>query len=163
MTRTFTVLFLALVSCSHVAPVTEHAPATRDLALSLYAVDPVVSAGTALRFRLTLSNVSDHVCRVLDAERREDLKDTYYNLVVTKDGRPVKVPRAISDPGPISDADWLEIPPGGTRTFLLTHFPDQFETLPPGLYEAYVEFWRDPHRSHTTAYASGRAKFTVRK
>jgi hypothetical protein len=91
------------------------------------------------------------------------LKDTYYNLVVTMGGHPVSVPRAISDPGPVSDADWLEVPPGGTRTFVLANFPDQFETLPPGAYEAYVEFWRDPYQSSTTMYPSGYAKFTVTK
>lgn len=91
------------------------------------------------------------------------MKDTCYNLVVTKDGRPVSLPRAISDPGPVSDADWLEIAPGGTKTFVLSEFPDQFVALPPGVYEAYVEFWRDPSQSHTTAYRSPRARFTVTK
>ena len=70
------------------------------------------------------------MCRVLDPERRLDLKDAYYNLVVTKEGRPVSVPRAVSDPGPVSDADCLEIPPGDTKPFLLSKFPDEFETLP---------------------------------
>jgi hypothetical protein len=146
-----------------IPPVTDRTSVTRDLTLSLDAIQPVIPAGTVPRFRLTLTNVSDHTCRVLDAERRGDLKDTYYNLIVTTEGHPVSVPRAISDPGPVSDADWLEIPPGGTRTFVLANFPDQFEALPPGTYEAHVEFWRDPDQSHTTAYPSGPAKFTVTK
>ncbi len=73
------------------------------------------------------------------------------------------VPRAISDPDPVSDADWLEIPPAGMKTFVLSNFPDQFETLPPGVYESYVDFWCDPSQSHDTAYKSPLAKFTVTK
>ena len=35
---------------------------------------------------------------------------------------------------------------GKTKNFVLSNFPDQFETLPPGNYEAYVDFWRDPYQ-----------------
>jgi len=161
--RTITVLLATLVSCSHVPPVAERAPVTHDLTLSLYAIEPVIPAGSVPRFRLTLMNVSDHACRVLDAERRVDLQHTYYNLVVTKNGQPVRVGRVISDPGPISDADWRVIPPGATKIFVLTNFPEVLDQLPPGTYEAYVEFWRDPYQSHTTTYASDKARFTVTK
>jgi hypothetical protein len=91
------------------------------------------------------------------------LQHTYYELVITKDGKPVGVPRVISDPGPVSDADWLEIPPGGSKTFVLTNFPDQYEKLPPGVYEAHVDLWRDPYQSHGTAQKSPRVRFTVKK
>jgi len=91
------------------------------------------------------------------------LQHTYYNLVVTKNGEPVSVLRAISDPGPVSDADWIEVVPGGTRTFLLTSFPDAFDQLRPGAYEAHVEFWRDPFQSGTTKYASGKATFPTNR
>lgn len=161
--RTLTVLLATLVSCSHVTPVVERASSAHDLTLSLDAMQPVIPVGTSPRFRFTLTNISDHACRILDADRRVDLQHAYYDLVVTKSGKPVNVPRAISDPGPVSDTDWLELPPGGAKTFLLSKFPDQFETLPPGVYEAYVDFWRDPYQSHDMAYKSPMAKFTVTK
>jgi hypothetical protein len=163
MMRIITVLLATLVCCSRVAPVTGQPSGTNDLVLSLDAIEPVIAAGSVPRVRLTLTNVSDHVCRVLDVERRGDLRDTYCNLVVLKDGKPVDVPRAISDPGPVSDTDWLAILPKGTKTIVLTRFPDQFEALPPGVYEAYVDFWRDPYQSHDTAYKSPWARFTVTK
>jgi hypothetical protein len=161
-TITLAVLLVTLVSCSHVTAVREHTQVTRYLALTLDVVQPIILAGTAPRFRLTLHNVSDHPCRILDADRRVDLQHTYYELVVLKDGKPVDVPTIISDPGPVSDADWLEIPPNGAKSFILTNFPQRFETLPPGVYQAYVSFWRDPFQSHATAYASPLARFTVR-
>ena len=154
MTRITIALLLMLVSCSDAA---------HELALSLIPVESAIHTGSAPHFHLTLTNVSDHVMRVLDAERRVDLQHTYYELIVTKDGKPVHVPTAISDPGPVSDKDWVEIPPGGTKVFLLSDFPERFETLPPGTYEAYVDFWRDPYQSHDTAYKSPMAKFTVTK
>ena len=144
-------------------PDTGRATVPDDLALSLDAIEPFIPVHSVPHFRLTLTNVSDHACRILDAERRVDLQHTYYNLVVVKDGEPVDIPRAISDPGPVSDADWLEIPPSGTKAFILTNFPEQFESLTPGVYQAYVDFWRDPNQSHSTAYLSPVAQFTVTK
>jgi hypothetical protein len=159
----FAVLLTALVSCNSVSPVAEHASATHEFALSLGVVESAIPVSTAPRFRLTLTNVSDHACRILDAEKRGDLRHTYYHLVVVKDGKEVDVPRAISDPGPVSEADWIVIPPGATKTFILADFPERFEMLPPGLYQAYVDFWRDPFQSHTSAYLSPLVRFTVTK
>ena len=155
MIRILTILLLVMVSCGHAAQ--------RELALTLVPVEPVIPFGTVPHFRLTITNVSDHAMRVLDAKRRVDLQHTYYDLVVTKDGKRVDVPRAISDPGPVSDRDWLEIPPGGAKVFLLTDFPQRFDKLPPGVYEACVNFWRDPFQSHDTADLSPKVKFTITK
>lgn len=152
--RIITVLLATMVSCSH---------APHELALSLDAVEPVIHAGAVPGFRLTLTNVSSHAIRILNAERRVDLQHTYYELVVTKEGKPVDVPRYISDPGPVSDVDWLEISPGGAKIFFLSDFPQRFEALPPGVYEACVDFWRDPYQDHATAYHSPKARFTVTK
>jgi hypothetical protein len=154
---------LLLVSCNHFTGVPPRADTEPHFTLSLQAIEPHIRVGTVPRFRLSLKNVSDHSCRIINAEARADLQHTYYNLVVTKNGEPVSVLRAISDPGPVSDADWVEVVPGGTRTFLLTSFPDALDQLRPGAYEAHVEFWRDPFQSGTTKYASGKATFTVIK
>jgi hypothetical protein len=159
------IIFAALaVAClAAFASAVEISHGTRDFALALQPIDSRISVGRAPRFRLTLTNISDHACRILNIERRRDLQDTYYDLIVIKNGRSVDVPRIISDPGPISDADWLQVPRGGTKTFTLTNFAHSYDTLPPGAYEAYVRFWRDPFQSHTSAYRSETAKFTVTK
>ncbi len=148
---------LLLVSYNHFPGLPRRADTEPCFTLSLQASEPHIRVGTAPRFRFTLKNVSDHPCRIINAEARVDSQHTYYNLVVTKNGEPVSVPRAISDPGPVSDADWVEVVPGGTRTFLLTSFPDAFEELRPGAYEAHVDFWRDPLQSGSTKYGSGKA------
>jgi hypothetical protein len=150
-----TLLLLMTVSCSQ--------GAQRELVLLLAPIAPVIRVGTVPHFRLTITNVSDHAMRVIDAGRRVDLQHTYYKLVITKNGKSVNIPRAISDPGQVSDRDRVEIPSGKTKNFVLSNFPDQFETLPPGNYEAYVDFWRDPYQNQDTAYKSPVAKFTVTK
>jgi hypothetical protein len=138
---------LLLVSCNHFRGVLRQADTGPYFTLSLQAIEPHIRVGTAPRFRLTLKNVSDHSCRIINAEARVDLQHTYYNLEVTKNGEPVSVLRAISDPGPVSVGDSVEVVPGGTRTFLLTSFPDAFDQLRLGAYKAHVEFWRDPFQS----------------
>jgi hypothetical protein len=162
-----TLALLALLAtsaaCRRAAPVAECPAGARDIVLSLEAIEPAIPPGTSPRFRLTLKNVSDHAFRILDAEKRTDLQHAYYRLAVAKDGKPVEVPTAISDPGPVSAADWLEVPAGETKTFVLASFPGRFETLPPGVYQASVDFWRDPFQSHATAYLSPPASFTVTK
>src|SRR3954467_11941159 len=92
-----TLLLLMTVSCSQ--------GAQRELALLLAPIAPVIRMGTVPHFRLTIANVSDHAMRVIDAGRRVDLQHTYYKLVITKNAKSVNIPRAISDPGPVSDRD----------------------------------------------------------
>src|SRR3954469_22563292 len=104
-----TLLLLMTVSCSQ--------GAQRELVLLLAPIAPVIRVGTVPHFHLTITNISDHVMRVIDAGRRVDLQHTYYNLVITRDGKPVNIPRAISDPGQVSDRDWVEIPSGKTKNF----------------------------------------------
>jgi len=104
---------------------------TRDFALALEPVSPQIRAGTVPVFRLTLTNISDHTCRILNASRRRwDLQSSYYALVLWKDGQ--ELPRAISDPLPVTPADWLEVAPGETRTFLFNRFPQDLKSLRPG-------------------------------
>lgn len=118
--------------------------------------------GAVPSFRLTLTNISDHACRILNVDRRRaDLQHSYYDLVIWQDGKEIFVPRAISDPGAVSDTDWVSIAPGATKTFLLTSFPQQLRSLRPGVYVATIRFWREPGTSHFNAYDSPKAKFTI--
>jgi hypothetical protein len=134
----------------------------KPLALSLEVVEQEVKAGTAPRFRLTVKNTSAGAEKVLDIRDRHDLQDTYYDLEVTQDGKPVHVPRAISDPGPIDDKSFLPLPPGDSVTFVLSKFATALEELPPGSYQASVRFWR-PGQDYESSYKSPEVTFSVRK
>jgi hypothetical protein len=132
----------------------------RPLTLELQAVKPAVPAGTVPGFRLTIRNEGKAAEKVL--RLRADLQDTYFDLEVTRDGKPVDLPRAISDPGPISDKDFVTLPVGEKVTYELTRFATAFEKLPPGEYKARVRFWR-PSQGREKSYLSPEAPFKVEK
>jgi hypothetical protein len=140
----------------------EKVPA-RPLSLSLEVAEQEIKAGTIPTFRLTVKNASREPQKVLDIRERRDLQDTYYDLEITTDGKPVKLPRAISDPGPIANRDFLALPPQESITFVLKDFPVDLKELPPGSYQASVRFWQDPYQSSRTSYRSREATFTVLK
>src|SRR5262245_14327795 len=71
------------------------------LSLKLEAVNETIRAGSRPVLRFTIKNVSDADEKIL--KPRGDLQDTYYDLVVSKEGKEHSLPRAISDPGPVSD------------------------------------------------------------
>ncbi len=157
-----TIVCILLVTAGTIANAAERSHYTRDFALKLEPIVSQIRTGAVPSFRLTLTNISDHTCRILNVDsRRVELQHTYYDLVIWKDGKKLWVPRAISDPGPISDRDWLEVARGATKSFLLTNFPQNLESLRAGNYEGSIRFWRDPHTSHSNAYDSPKAKFTV--
>jgi hypothetical protein len=157
-----TLSFILFLTATLDISAAEQSHYTRDFTLTLEPVVSQIRTGTVPSFRLTLTNISDHACRILNIDgRRRDLQDTYYDLVIWQDGKEIFVPRAISDPGPVSDSDGVSIVSGATKTFLLTTFPQNLKSLRPGLYEATIRFWRDPYSSSSNAYDSPKAKFTV--
>ena len=137
------------------------ATTNHNFSLTLQPTEPSFRAGTIPSFRLTLTNITDHSCSLLNFEERPDLQHTYLKVVVTTDAGPVSVPLAISDPGPISDADWIQISAGGVKVLMLTNFAPCYELLPPGSYKAHVKFWPDPLR--VMAYSSAEVHFEVIK
>jgi hypothetical protein len=93
--------------------------------------------------------------------RRPDLQDSYFELFVIQGKRTVNVPIAISDPGPLSAADFLELQPGARVEFQHISYKRALQGLPPGAYDAFILFWRDPLVSGTTRCRSTSARFTV--
>jgi hypothetical protein len=94
---------------------------------------------------------------------RGDLQDTYYDLVIMKEGKTLSLPRAISDPGFINEADFLTLKAGRKTTFEFSRYAVVTQELTPGKYEAKIRFWQDPWQSDTTAIMSPVATFAVVK
>ena len=106
-----------------------------------------VRRGSRPEFSLSVRNTSVTTLRLLDTRghRRRDLGDTYYSLVVrTRDGKEPDIMRAISDPGPIADEDFVTIAPG-ERMHISVATPLALETLERGAYKAHVVVWVDPY------------------
>jgi hypothetical protein len=132
-----------------------------SLSLKLEAAKETIAAGTEPVLRLTIENVDKADEKIL--KPRADLQDTYYDLVITKDGKPVKLGRAISDPGLIPEDGFLTLKPGKKITFEFSRYAVAVHYLPPGKYQAQIRFWQDPYKSHTTAIMSPSATFVVEK
>ncbi len=71
------------------------------------------------------------------------------------------MPRAISDPGPITDADYVTLKPGESVTYELKRFAPAWETLPVGKYTAVICVWPPGERERT--FSSSEAKFEISK
>lgn len=138
-------------------------PACKGVSVSLVAEASLVKAGDKPQFSVAVSNNTDRSVRILDVRdgRRPDLQDSYFELFVIQGTRVVDVPSVISDPGPLSAADFLELRPGARVEFRRVSYKRALEKLPPGAYEAFVLFWRDPMESHTTRCRSPSARFAV--
>jgi hypothetical protein len=134
--------------------------ATRSIAVELQAVKDSFPTGTVPAFRLTIRNEGKVLEKVL--KLRGDLQDTYYDLKVTRDGKAVNVPRAISDPGPTTDDDFVTLKPGDKVTYDLTRFAAALNQLPVGEYKATVRV-RRPDDPAGKSYLSSEAVFKIAK
>jgi hypothetical protein len=166
MLRLFALPVAACLGClGFTAMADAQEPPKRSIRLSLEAGGKPVKFGEVPKFKLTVRNEGDAPERIIDLSggRRADLQDTYYGLEVTQGGKAVDLPRAISDPGPLGEKDFLNLKAGETVTFELTRFAAALGKLSPGKYRARVRFWQDPLQPATSAFLSPYAEFTVRE
>ena len=122
-------------------------PLCRDLVVTISVAAPRVLVGQRPRFDVSIYNLSAAPRRVLDLRdgRRRDLQHAYVKLVVSRNGADLSLPAMISDPGPISPADFVELPVSSG-----IHIRDLPTTrvltgLPLGEFDATIVFWRDPY------------------
>jgi hypothetical protein len=133
-------------------------PPKRPLVLELEATSKSFAKGTVPTFKLKIKNEGKAVEKIL--KLRGDLQDTYYDLEVTQNGKPVQVPRFISDPGLIGDSDYVTLKPGESVTFELKRFASAWESLPVGKFKAVVQFW-PPGEPGEKKFASPEALFEI--
>jgi hypothetical protein len=101
-----------------------------------------VKQGDLPRFVVQIQAVSRPL-RVLKFAARDDLRHSYARVIVTRSGNPVEVPHLISDPGPTSDSDYLDLHPGERMSFVHDGMPLVLSKLPPGNYSVRVRVWPD--------------------
>ena len=109
------------------------------LSLKLEATKPAITAGTAPVLRLTLENVGKADEKIL--KPRGDLQNTYYRLVVTKEGNALTGASDFrswpNDRRGLPDTEtWDE---GYIRVF---RYAVAVHDLPPGKYQAQIFFGR---------------------
>lgn len=117
----------------------------------------VVKSRESPRFVVEVRAVGTSV-RIMKFAAREDLRDNYARIQVTRNGKQVEVPIMISDPGPTSDSAYELLMPGQRISFEHRGTPFLLAELPPGDYSAIVALrpdWKD------TPVASNSVLFTV--
>lgn len=96
--------------------------------------------------------------RVVKFAVRNDLRDNYARIRVTRNGKDIDVPILISDPGPTSDSAYQLLAPAQRVSFEHRGTPFLLGKLPPGDYSATVALrpdWKD------TPVTSNNVSFTV--
>ena len=97
------------------------------------------SRGIAPVFMVSITNLTEHPVKLINVVSRQDLKDNYAELSVRQNGQLVGVPY-ISDPGPISEKDYVFLPAGQKISFGHKGTPFSLESLPVGMYQATLRF-----------------------
>jgi hypothetical protein len=138
-------------------------PACRAADVTVVTATPTLKAGTRPQFSVVVTNKSRDPIRVLDVRngRRIDLQDNYFELFIVEGPRLVDLPIAISDQGPVADADFTVLKPGERIEVGSLSYTRAAEELPPGKYSAFILFWQDPYMPHTSRCRSSEARFVV--
>lgn len=132
------------------------------LSLELDTVKEAVPAGTAPMLRLTIENCGNADEKILKPQKPFD-QNTYYDLVITQEGKKLDLPRMLDCPTPSPDDCFLTLKPGQKVAFQFSEYDVAVDRLPPGKYQAQIRFWQHPDQPHTTARLSPAATFSVQK
>ena len=118
-----------------------------------------VKLGARPQFIVTVSPITT-AQRIMKFAERSDLRHNYAELTVTQNGKRVEVSRIISDPGPTSDIDYIQLNAGQRVEFGHDGLPYILTELPPGNYSAVVVVrpdWRlEAATSNTVSFTVAR-------
>ncbi len=145
------------IAISMLAPFVSTVASGAEIDVTLAPLTQTVKRGEGPRFEVTVKAISNGQ-RVMKFADRGDLRDNYAELVVTRDGGSVDVPRIISDPGPTSAGDYTELIPGQKMTFGHDGMPYILAKLRSGSYSAVVKLRAD---WGSVPVMSNRVSFTV--
>lgn len=126
-----------------------------EVVVTLSPPQQVVNSGEVPRFVVEARAVGTSL-RIIKFAVRPDLLDNYARIRVTRNGKEVAVPAAISDPGPTKDSDYELLQPNQRVSFEHRGTPFDLAELPPGEYSATVTLqpdWRDmPVASNSVSF-----------
>ena len=128
-----------------------------EIEVTLAPLQQTVKRGETPRFAVTVKAIAA-VPRIMKFADRQDLRDNYAELIVTRGGKRIEVPRAISDPGPTGENDYLRLGPGKSVKFEHDGQPYMLSALASGTYSATVKLRTD---WGADAVMSNHVSFTV--
>ena len=108
-----------------------------ELRVVLSPEEQIVVAGEIPVFSVRIEAVGTS-SRVMRLNERDDLRVNYARLRITEHGKPVELPRFISDPGPVGPNDYVALKPGQSMHLVHRGEPFGLAELRPGSYAAKV-------------------------
>ena len=115
----------------------------QEVRVTLSPVQQTVRVSEAPRFTVKVEAISGPL-RVLNLIDRQDLKDNYARVTITRDGKEVEgLLSAISDPGPTDDSDYISLKSGESISFAHDGSPLALDHLAPGVYVVTVNLSYD--------------------
>lgn len=118
-------------------------PADADpIAVTLSLVSSEVRVGQHPGFVVVVK--ATRAVKVLRFKERSDLRHNYASITIKRNGNTVNdIPQMISDPGPTSESDYLQLRTGEQYSFEHDGRPQDLTALRPGTYTATVKVWPD--------------------
>ena len=112
--------------------------------LSVFIVNEPVKREQQPVFRLAIHNLSSKSVKILNLDGRQDLIDNMLNIVITQNENKVPCYILISDPGTITENDYITLPSEDKIFFMINSYKRIFRLTRKGLYSVTVEFLNYP-------------------
>jgi hypothetical protein len=110
-----------------------------DTRVTISPPEQVITSGETPLFTVRVEAV-ERSARIIRFAGRDDLRVNYARLIVSQANKSIGLAPAISDPGPIGDADVISLNPGESISFIHRGEPFPLRELSPGKYSAKVLF-----------------------
>lgn len=124
---------------------TEDIKLETSLELSISVVCDEVKIGTQPRFLLKIMNNNNKGIKILNLETRKDLIDSKVNIVISYLEKDVPFHIDISDPGRITEKDYITLPSKEYITFSIDSYYKNFKFPESGQYKIKAEFYNFPY------------------
>jgi hypothetical protein len=138
----FIALFLAIGGVSE--PVICEAQQIPDISFEIQVQAGTVEMGRQPVFHIVLSNRGEIPIRVVDFSKRRDLSARCLDIEITARGEKIPYGIIISDPWPVLEDDYLELPSKRSVSFLIDSYVRIYRFEHPGTYEISASFWNFP-------------------
>lgn len=132
-----------------------------DLLVMLSVNKQELQVGEKPEFSVKIKNQTGKSVKVLDVGERDDLRDAYSEIVIKPISNSSELWYMISDPGPITNEDFVILNEGESLNFETSDLQVDTGRLEPGVYNAYVVYTPDPNTAWDNKYKSNRVTFEV--
>jgi len=128
------------------------------ISVSLSPSNQTVNRGESPKF-IVEARAIGKPARIMKFASRPDLLDNYARIRITKGGKPIEIVPLVSEPGPVSESDYMLVPANQSISFPHRGTPFDLTKLPPGNYSASVTVW--PSVQDKSSFASNSVSFRV--